>query len=182
MIIGLTGTIAAGKGTLVNYFKEKGFTISTMSDIIKVELDKRLLENTRDNFRVVGNSLREEFGAGILVKKIIENNQNKDLVIDGIRSIGEVEELKKHENSYLISIDAPIETRFKWMIERGKESDPKTFELFIEADKKNNGNWIENTGIEVLKCMEKSDFNIYNDGSLENLSKKIEEIINKILI
>ena len=27
-------------------------------------------------------------------------------------------ELKKHEKSYLISIDAPIETRFKRMIER----------------------------------------------------------------
>lgn len=182
MIIGLTWTIAAWKWTIVNYFREKWFTISTMSDVIKVELDKRWIENTRDNLRLVWNSLREEFWAWILVQKIIENNVQKNIVIDWIRSIWEVEELKKHEKSYLISIDAPIETRFKRMIERWKESDPKTFELFLEADKKNNWNWIENTWLEVLKCMEKSDFSIYNDWSLEKLHKKIEKILNEILI
>ena len=88
-------------------------------------------------------------------------------------------ELKKHGNFFLISIDAPQKTRFERLVERGNDSDPKTWDEFLILDKRDFG---ENDpfGQQVGKCMELADFKIRSDGLIEELNRKIEEIWDRI--
>ena len=49
LIICLTGMPGAGKSTVANSLKEKGFLVITMGDIVREEARQRNLEMTDDN-------------------------------------------------------------------------------------------------------------------------------------
>ena len=71
MLIGLTGTMACGKGTVAEHLKDKGFEGYVFSDVIKEEATKKGFELTRQNLQKVGDILREE----IMIKQ-------KELLLD----------------------------------------------------------------------------------------------------
>ena len=55
-IIGITGTIGAGKGTIVDYLvKEKGYVHYSVREFLAEEVIKRGLEVNRDTLTEVGN-------------------------------------------------------------------------------------------------------------------------------
>ena len=61
-------------------------------------MDRRNLPKTRQTLVDLGNELRSKYGDHILARRTIEILQGKiaDLIIiDGIRNLGEVQELKK---------------------------------------------------------------------------------------
>jgi len=61
MIIGITGTLGAGKGTIASYLvKEKGFKHFSVREFLNKELQKRKLRLNRDNLVLVGNELRKK--------------------------------------------------------------------------------------------------------------------------
>ncbi len=130
----------------------------------------------------MGNQLREEKGAGILAKLVynkITNQKYNDAIIDGIRNPAEVIELRKLDNYFLISVDAPQEIRFKRMVERSRESDPKTLESFLKVDARDKGIGEKETGQGVGKCMAMADYSLINDGTVEQLNEKIDKFYNK---
>ena len=58
-IIGITGTIGAGKGTIVDYLvKEKGYVHYSVREFLAEEVKRRGLEVNRDTLTEVGNDLR----------------------------------------------------------------------------------------------------------------------------
>lgn len=180
MIIGLTGRIAAGKGIVADFFEKKGFEYFTISKIIRQEALKRNIPIKRKNLQKLGNEMRIKFGSNIWVKKLIEKiKDNKDYIIDGIRNPGEINELKKFNNFILISIDSPIKTRFKRILNRKKDSDTDNWEKFLEID---NRDFQEQNphGQQVKKCMELADYYLINDSSLNEFKNKINKLYNKI--
>ena len=181
MIVGLTGTKAGGKGEVAKILIEKGFLYSSLSDIVREEAAKRGMVNyTITDLQNIGNELRQKEGLGVLAKRVLEKTEaGKNYVIDGIRNLGEIEELKKR-NAVIIAVDAPKEKRFEFLIKRARQSDPKTRDDFEKMEARDLGLGEENFGQQVSKCMEKADYKIYNDSSLEELKKKILEIIDKI--
>ncbi len=59
IIIGITGTLGAGKGTVVDYLKEKyGFVHFSVREFLRGEVLKRGMEPNRDSFTSVANDLR----------------------------------------------------------------------------------------------------------------------------
>ncbi len=178
MIIGLTGRIASGKGSAVKFFSEKNFKNVTISDLIKQELIKRGIPVTRENLQDIGDEVRREEGAGAWVKRI--NFSEKDLIVDGLRNPGEVEELKKHRNFSLISIDCPQEVRYKRIVSRGMERDKMSFEDFVKKDNREIMEK-ESTKMQLEECMNLADFNIENIGTMQEFYEKLEEIYGKIL-
>mgnify|MGYP001566146484 FL=1 len=81
----------------------------------------------------------------------------------------------------LISLDSPQKIRFERMLNRAKESDPKTWEGFLEIDERDFGDKTNELGQQVGKCMTLADFEILNEGTLEELNKKVEIIYSRIL-
>ena len=184
MIIGLTGSLAAGKGSVSDFLKKKGFVYTSLSNELREFAKEHKIEITRKNLQDLGNKLREERGPGVLANLIIEkiNNQNfEKVIVDGVRNPSEVHALKGMKNFFLVSVDAPAQLRFKRMIERDRESDPKTWEEFIQVDQRDKGFGEGLNGQAVGKCMDMADFTFINDGDYEFVERKVEDLYNHIL-
>lgn len=184
VVIGLTGPNAAGKGEICKYLASKGFFSTSLSDILRQIAKKRKIPPSRINLVNLGNELREKFGSGILaqwlIKKICQSGKNK-VVVDSIRTTGEIYVLKKKfkENFYLIHVTAPKKIRFKYILSRGREGDPKTYKEFLEIEKKECSK--KTVQQQIHRCKQLSDFFINNNSTLEQLYKKVDNILSKIL-
>jgi len=184
-IIGLTGTIGSGKYVVRDYLKQKFncFYIK-ISDVLRNETEKKRGKLDRKTLQDSGDEMRRKYGNYILAKVAIEYlPRNKQLiVIDGIRNPGEVDYLKKtfSKDFVLIAIDSLPELRFERLKQRGRPDDPKTWEEFLEMDARDQGVNQPDYGQQTRKCMDIADFNIKNDGNLEEFQATIAELVKKI--
>ncbi len=159
LIVCLTGMPGAGKSTIANGLKEKGFEIINMGDAVRAEAKKRNIEPTGQNLGKLMLELREKNGPGAvaeLIKPSIENSNSNVIVIDGIRSNDEIKVLKKSANVKLLSILATTDTRFTFLHERGRSDDSKSREIFEERDNRE-------LGVGVGQSIESADESISNN-------------------
>jgi len=178
MIIGLTGTIAAGKTALAEILKKKGFAHYTYSDILRIEAKKRNIDPTRKNLQDLGNKVKEESNnQGILSRMIIENAKTSNIIADGIRTPDEIKELKKNPDTIIIGIDAPQLVRYDRLISRKRKGDPISFDEFKKVD--DHENLGLTAGQNIGECLKIVDHLIVNDSTFDVLSKRIEEILTK---
>lgn len=179
MIIGITGTIGAGKGTVAEYLVAQGFTHFSVRDFLREELSRRNLEATRDNMVVVANELRKNFGPAhileMLYKQAREHGGNA--VIESIRTAGEVDFLKAQEDFVLLAVDADRRVRYDRVVLRGSSTDNVTFEKFSEQeDLESNGSdpWTQN----LANCIERSDIVMTNNGTIPELYAQVDVYLN----
>ena len=174
MIIGLTGKNAAGKGELADHLKSKGFVYFSLSDALRDEATKQGLDHSRDTLIKLGTDLRKKFGNGILAERINEKIRlNKgNFVVDSIRNPGEIEELRKNDGFILIGVHTDAKIRFERLMKRGRAGDSRTFEEFMEHEKKENNN--EGAGQQLDKCIEIADKIINSNGTIEEANKDID--------
>ncbi len=163
MIIGLTGRIAAGKETLTDFLRKKGFIYLETSKMLAEELEKRGLEITRANMQDLGDELREKYGVGALMKMLLEKIEpGKDYIFDRLRNPGEAEFLRNNAKDFIfIAVDAPQKIRFERILKRNKPSDPKTWEEFLKVDNRDFFDETNLMGQRVGKCMEIADFKTF---------------------
>lgn len=177
-VVGLVGSLASGKGTVAEFFASKGYLVFPVSGPIKQEVIRRDLEITRKNMQDVGNEMRQKYGldywARELVKEIETGKMDK-IVIDGLRSPGEVEFFKDFYHAYILGIDAPTEKRLTLVLSRKKEGDPKTRDEFEKWEQRDRGIGEESFGQQVDKCLALADSVIENTGTLEELLQKTEK-------
>jgi Dephospho-CoA kinase len=172
-LIGLTGTNGSGKGEVAKYLQKKGYAYQSLSDVIREELQKRGLETSRDNLIACGNELREKYGPEVLARRVAEKIIGPT-VIDSIRNPKEVEYLRSLGDFILIAVDAPVEIRFERVIKRGRNESASTLEEFIARETREKTNDPNSQQLET--CLKLADLTIINDGSLEELWKKLEEL------
>ena len=182
IIIGVVGQIAAGKGILVNYLTEKlDFSSYSLSSIVHAELNKKGIKKyTRQMLQEVGNDLRREYGDEVLARRILEvikgQKVDKKIVVEGIRNPAEIKFLKKNPNFILIGVKANRELRFKRLLLRGKEWDPKTYEDFLKIDRRDLGVGQNKSGQQVGKCLSYCDYVLTNNKDVKDFEKKLEKL------
>jgi dephospho-CoA kinase len=179
MIIGVTGTVAAGKETLTSYFREKGFIYFETREIIKEELTKLGLEHSRTNMQDWADKLRQENGPGALMQVMLDRTEpGKNYMFDSLRNHLEAEFLKSKlgDEFLLLAVDAPAEIRFQRMVSRGKESDPRTWEEFVRMNERDLDDKSNPHGQHVGKLLEMADFVITNDSDIEKAEKQVEKV------
>lgn len=184
IIIGITGTIGAGKGTIVEYLvKNKGFIhFSAREDVINKEIEKRGLPITRDNMVLVANDLRKNHGPSYVAEELFKMAQNSDksCALESLRTVGEIESLKKKGKFFLFAVNAERETRYKRIqIRNNSQSDNVSFEKFSEqeevemkSDDPNKQN--------LTKCILMADYVLDNNGTFGDLYRQVDELIEKI--
>ena len=166
----------AGKSTIADGLKSKGYEIINMGNAVRNEAKKRNLEPTGSNLGKLMLELREKNGPGAvaeLVKPQIEDSKSNVIIIDGIRSSPEIEVLKKYGTVKLLAIHASTNTRFGFLQERGRSDDPKTKENFEERDNRELGVGISNPI--ALSDDAISNNNLTKEELIEVSFKKIEE-------
>jgi dephospho-CoA kinase len=140
LIICLTGMPGAGKSSVAFFLKERGFEVVTMGDIVREEAKRQGLEPTDINLGKMMLKLRQDLGPGavgyIVLQKLARDSSSSNVVIDGIRSIAEVEVLKNVGHVRLLAIHASQDTRFKHLKERGRADAPSNGNEFAVRDKR----------------------------------------------
>ena len=173
-LVGLTGTNGAGKGEAAAYLGTKGYAYRSLSDVLREELAARGLAASRDNLIVIGNELRARFGPDVLARRTMAKALGP-AVIDSIRNPREVDYLRRQDGFVLIAIDAPVEVRFARARARGRDESAATLEEFrAKEDVEMAGS---ETGQQLARCMAMADRSIMNDGTLEELWRKVEECL-----
>ena len=127
----------AGKSTIANGLRSKGFEIINMGDGVRDEAKKRNLEPTGENLGKLMLELREKHGPGAIAKLIhdkIKNSDSNVIVIDGVRSNEEIRILRKFGIVKLLSVHASTDTRYSFLSDRGRSDDPQNRENFNERD------------------------------------------------
>ncbi len=182
MLIGITGTDGSGKGTVVDYLvAEKGFTHYSARAIWVEEINRRGIESTRANMRIVANELRAEHGDDFLITyylKKIEEEKPQNAVIESIRAFACVETLKEN-GGILIAVDADQKLRYGRVQERRSESDRVSFEEFVahEAIELNDP---DPHGMQKQRVIDMADYTILNNGTFEEFHTQIEAVYQKI--
>lgn len=184
IIIGITGTLGAGKGTIVDYLvKNKEFIhFSAREDVINKEIEKKGFPITRDNMVLIANDLRKNYGPSYVAEKLFKMAQNSDknCVLESLRTVGEIESLRKKGKFYLFAINAERKTRYDRVQERkNTQSDNVSFEKFIEQEETEMKSDDPNKQ-NLSKCIRMADYVFENNGTIEDLYKKIDEVISKL--
>ena len=176
MIIGITGTDGAGKGTVVDYLVSvKGFAHYSSRDSIQKEVERQGLPVTRNQLRLTANQMREEFGDDIVVRHSFDRAQAEGksfAVIESVRASAEAIFLKSHK-VILLAVDADVALRFERVQSRRSSTDHVTFEEFVAQEEleKNDTN---PHGMQKAKVMEMADDTICNNGTLEELQSAVD--------
>ena len=176
MILGLTGQNASGKGSVAEYLKERGFIYFSLSDVIREEIARRKLQESRENLLNIANELREKLGSGILALRTLRKlEENKNYVIDSIRNPAEVNVLESRKDFVLIDVVAKTEVRFERLKVRGRLGDIKDLKYFKEVEERENS---KEAGKQRVKdCEELASIVLKNEGTLEELHKKLDKIL-----
>jgi dCMP deaminase len=180
MLIGLTGRNASGKGEVARYLQKKSFYYYSLSDVIRDEIRLRGEEPTRDRLIIVGNELRQRYGANILAERILAKiEDDKHYIIDSIRNPAEVDAFRAAKHFKLIRIEAPAEIRFERIVSRRRESDPKNFDAFVELENREAEG--DDTSQNLVKVELMADHSLINDAGLEKLHAQIDELLPKLM-
>ena len=178
IVVGVAGMPGAGKGTARKIVQKMGHPVVVMGDEIREEAKRRKLKPTPENLGVVMLKLREEEGLAAVAKRCIpkmEKAKEKVIVVEGIRSLHEVDEFRKHfPNFTLIAIHASPETRFRRLFQRNRSDDPKGWETFLERDSRE-------LGVGIGAAIATADHMIVNEGTKAELKRKTREVLKEVL-
>lgn len=189
IVIGVTGTLGAGKGTVVEYLQGR-YNIESFS--MRAMIEKCAYDHygvkvkDRDDLRVSGNRLRKEFGPDILVRTAADCAEVKKdcsiATIESIRCVGEVSHLAERFGDLflLLAVDAEQKERFKRITSRGDVTDKVTFEEFCRqesAELVNTSPWEQN----LIECAVRANHVIHNNGSEKDLYTAVDKFLDEYL-
>jgi len=182
IIIGITGTIGAGKGTVVDYMiREKDFLHFSVREFLLRIIRERNMEESRDSMVIVANELRHQHNPSFIIDELYKQAMlsGKNSVIESIRTPGEVTSLRNKSQFFLIAVDAEPKIRYKRVVKRNSETDHISFETFMENEAREMSSsdpHLQN----LSKCINMADFRITNNKDIISLYKKTEELLQKI--
>ena len=180
-IIGITGTLGAGKGTIVDYLiKNRGYKHYSVRGYLIEEAKRRGLKINRDTFVVVANDLRSKHSPSYIIDQLYLEALNKggDAIIESIRTPGEVDSLRKQEHFLLIGIDADPKIRYERIVNRASETDKISYETFLMNERREMESTDPNHQ-NIGRCMQMADYIFTNNGTFEELYLQLEEFFSR---
>jgi dephospho-CoA kinase len=171
LIVCITGMPGSGKSTVAESLKKKGFDVIAMGDVVRDEAKRQNIEPTDINLGNLMLKLRREIGPGAIAHLILDEIKRREIrsdaaqniVIDGIRSVHEVEIMRTIGQVKLLAIHASAHTRFDNLKKRARDDAPLNENNFEIRDKREL-----DVGISEAIAM--------SDEMLSNNHLKIEEL------
>ena len=182
MIIGITGTIGAGKGTIVDFLvSQKGFLHFSVRDFLIEKIERRGLSVNRDSMVLVANDLRATFSPSYITDQLFERaiSSGKNAVIESIRAVGEINSLRKNKDFILFAVDADIRKRYERIRQRKSATDNIDFETFVENEKREMTT-SDPTKQNLSECIKRADYVFNNDREIVDLQNNVGKILDEL--
>ena len=174
--------MGAGKGTIVDYLtSQHGFKhYSVRGYLIKI-IEQRGMPVNRDSMVIVANELRANnkpsFIAEELFKEAVLDGGN--CIIESIRTVGEITELRTKDNFTLFSVDAERNIRYERIVKRGSETDMVSYETFTENEEREM-NTDDPNKQNLGACMKLADHHFRNNGTFEELYHQLDSALGQL--
>jgi dephospho-CoA kinase len=181
-VLGAVGLNGSGKDTVVDYLSQKygwhKVSIGDMTRELALRLNKPLSseslhEITKEYIAKHG----DRFFSRMAVEKI-KSNWWRKTAVSGIRSEADALTFRNEFGSafFLVLVECPNEIRFKRMVARSEDRDPKSFEDFVVRERE------EEEIFKMSKTFSYAQYKIFNGGTLEELHRRIDDLVRKIRI
>ena len=175
-VIGFCGLPGSGKSTALESVKNLGVVVN-MGDVVRNEAMKKKIEITNENLGQLARNLRIEGGEDIIAEKcvqLIKNTQSEVVFVDGIRSVYELAVFRKYWKFPLILIEADEKIRHQRIIARARDDDSKSiFDIKKREERE--------IGFGLLDLIEKTDYIINNNTTIEELKNKTRKQIEYLI-
>jgi len=180
MIIGLSGRNGAGKGEVLAFLRSRSFYPHSLSDVIREELRRQELEETRERMIETGNAIRVSHGPGglaaLLAEKLVPD---RNYVVDSIRHPAEVDVLRARASRFqLWWVDADESVRLERIRARGRGGDPETLAALRALEARELGS-ADPTAQQLLAVQEQADATVRNDATLAELHAQIQALLER---
>jgi dephospho-CoA kinase len=185
LIVALTGMPGAGKTTVANHLAQKGIPLLIMGDVVREAAQNDGLEPTSDNLSKLMLRLREKNGPeaiAFLVANKIKNmkHENKEfgvVIVDGVRSMAEIQVLRSVGKVKLLAIHGSTLTRYSHIRERARSDVPSNIGEFDKRDKVEMGVGISDAIALADETISNNDISISElcDLSLRIIQKWMDE-------
>ncbi len=175
MIIGIAGTLGAGKGTVVERLKENGFAHYSVSGRLIQILKERELPEDRLHMSQLADELSDQYSGGILelMHRQAQVDGVEDYILESIHRESEAEYVRSL-GGIILALDVDPRVRYeRSQLRQEGEKDNVTFEEFlasIEREEKGKGEGKPNINA-VIKA---ADHVIMNDGTITELYSKVD--------
>jgi dephospho-CoA kinase len=184
MIIGITGTLGAGKGTVMEHLVSRyRFAHFSARQFIADEVRRRGLPVNRDTLADVANDLRATRGQGHIIRELygLAKAAGRHAVFESVRTPGEVGWLKRQGDFRLFAVDADPRIRYERIRARGSDTDHVTFEEFLE-DEAREMHSDDPTHQNIAACMRQADHTFLNNGTVDELHRQVDAVMAQLNI
>jgi dephospho-CoA kinase len=180
MLIGITGTLGAGKGTVTDYLvREKGFVHASVSEFLALEAERRGREADRQARHDIANEYRSKGPTG-LMEAVYESIDlyTERVVLEPQHTAAEVRFVQK-KGGIVLSVDANLETRYERISKRGSAKDNVSFEEFARVQKLEMSSSDPNKN-NLVAAIEAADIHLMNDDKPEALYLAVDATLQRI--
>ena len=181
-IIGITGTLGAGKGTIVDYLTQHhGFRHFSVRWYLSKLILQKGGEINRDTLVATANELRANNSPSFIAEELFREakESSNDCIIESIRTVGEVNALHAKGNFSLFAVDADQKLRYQRIVERASETDKVSYETFVQNEEREMNSTDPNKQ-NISACIQLADFKFANNGTLEELYKEVDLVLKKV--
>lgn len=176
-VIAIAGMPGAGKAVASNIAKELNIPVFLCGDVLREEAKIRKIAATPENFGNLMFQVRKDEGPSVIINRLLPkilDARSEVVLVEGLRSIDELESLKNNFEVILLAIYANPKQRFKRLIDRGRGDDPKTIEEFNSRDARE-------LSLGLGSVMALADYLIMNDSTLEKFQQNLMNFIKNLL-
>jgi dephospho-CoA kinase len=177
LLILVTGMPGSGKTTLSDFIKKMGYSTLTMGEIVRNLARTKGPEYSSKSLGELATEMRRLKGKAVVAEesiKLLKNLQTRIISVDGIRGLDEVEIFKKEYKVKLVAVHARPRIRYERLKKRDRPDDPEEWNDFVWRDRRE----LE-FGLGSVIAL--ADFMLVNEGSIQNLRKNWEEIMEDLI-
>ncbi len=184
MIIGITGSLGGGKGTVVDYLLSKGnFKHYSSSGLLIEILEERGEVVDRDGMNRIANELRASNPEGGVpaetYKRYEAEDGESDAIFESLHNPAEVSFIQS-VGGIVIGVTADPDIRYERITKRGSVKDGVTKEKFIEQQQREERGSEDPNKSNIFDALKLADYIIENNGNLDDLHQKVDEILKSL--
>ncbi len=180
-LICTAGLPGAGKGIFVKAAEEMMIPVYIMGDIVREKTRERYGVDNSYYTGLYMREMREIYGRDIVAKLTIDKIESDEeeaqyILIDGVRNIDEINYfVDRGYKVIIIGVIASLHTRYKRIVERGREDDVKNLSEFIVRENRERE-------IGLTDVINQADYYLINEDMEEEESiEKAIVIMKKIM-